>query len=37
MVIRLFIEVFRKVLADRWLYDYLSVIELFTKNEFAKG
>ena len=32
-----FFEVFRKVLADRWLYDYLSVIELFTKNEFAKG
>ena len=32
-----FFEVFRKMLADRWLYDYLSVIELFTKNEFAKG
>jgi hypothetical protein len=32
-----FFEVFRKVLVDRWLCDYLSVIEQFTKYEFAKG
>ena len=30
-------DVFRKVLVDRWLCDYLSVIEQFTKYEFARG
>jgi len=32
-----FFEVFRKVLSDKWLRDYLSVNGQFTKSEFAKG
>ena len=32
-----FFEVFRKVLSDKWLHEYLSVISRFTKNKFAKG
>jgi len=32
-----FFDVFRKVLNDKWLRDYLSVNGQFTKNKFAKG
>ena len=32
-----FFEVFRKVLADKWLHGYLSVNGRFTKYKFAKG
>ena len=32
-----FFEVFRKLLSDKWLHDYLSVNGRFTKSEFAKG
>ena len=32
-----FFEVFRKVLADRWLRGYLFVIVWFTKHRIAKG
>ena len=30
-------DVFRNTLVDRWLRNYSSVIERFTKIEFAKG
>ena len=32
-----FFEVFRKVLADKWLHGYLSVNGRFTKSEIARG